>query len=117
VISLIRKRLGVDIIRCIDNNQHGTAANLAVIIVFGRHLGFRRNGDFKRLKTGRASDGVGFHLALNYFIFLSRWRLYAQYKKKSPIARKMTPQTWVSFVLWEIITSVAPYLPIPPELK
>lgn len=55
-----------------------------------------------RGKTSWAGDGEGFHLALNYFIFLSRCRLYAQYKKKSPIAKKMMPQTRVSFVLWEM---------------
>lgn len=61
--ELIRQRLSVDVFRGIENDQHGSATNFAVVIVFGRHLRFRRDSDFECFKTGRAGDGVGVHVS------------------------------------------------------
>ena len=58
---LFAEALGVDILWGVEDDEHGTAADLAVVIVFGGHFGIRRDGDFEGLEAGGAGDWGGGH--------------------------------------------------------
>lgn len=51
----------MDVIGGVDDDEHGAAADLAVVIVFRRHFGFWRDGDLEFLEAGGAGDGEGVH--------------------------------------------------------
>ena len=52
---LIRQAARIDVITG-ENDHHRSAAHLAIIVHFRRHLVGMGNGDFKHLKAGRAGD-------------------------------------------------------------
>jgi len=56
--GLICQALGVNVLRGVHDDEHGAAAALAVVIIFGRHFGIRWDGDLEGLEAGGPGDGM-----------------------------------------------------------